>query len=137
MWRQSLGSILALVICLAGCGKRPPPLPTTYPVHGRVTYQDGTPLCGGLVQFFPQADLSVTTNATIASDGTYSLTTMRNGLRAEGAGAGPNHVIVIAPPSTNANQKGVLLTVSPDPCNVEPRDNKFDLTVERLPLEGH
>ena len=55
-----------------------------------MTYKDGTPVCEGFVQFHPEADTSVTTTGAIQSDGEYRLTTMRNGLHADGALVGPN-----------------------------------------------
>jgi hypothetical protein len=129
--KQRLSSVLILVACLAACGTRPAPLPATYAVHGRVTYRDGTPFQGGLVQFMPQADHSVTTNATICPDGTYRLTTMRDGLRADGAVAGPSRVMVISPPSASVERRNVAPTIYPTPYDVKPRDNEFNLTVER------
>jgi hypothetical protein len=144
MSRQSLGSVLALVTCVVGCGKRPAPLPPTYPVHGRVTYRNGSPLSGGLVQFFPEANPTVTTNATICSDGMYSLATMRNGLRAEGAVAGPNRVIVIPMHGNSDNRQAdrtdtvhpeIIPTTYPTPYNVELRNNEFNLTVEPPPTK--
>ena len=88
--RQSLIPFCMMVgACLIGCASPTQPIPTTYPVHGRVTYEDGTPVTDGLVQFHPDASLSVATTGKIQSDGTYSLTTMRDGLRAEGALPGP------------------------------------------------
>ena len=83
---------IAAMLCLAGCGRRSAPLPRTYPVHGKATYENGAPVTAGLVQFQPQSEPSVTTAGVIRNDGSYSLTTMRDGLRAEGAVAGPNRV---------------------------------------------
>jgi len=131
MLKQRLGSVLVLVACLVGCGKRPAALPATYPVHGKVTYPDGKSVTGGLVQFLPEADSSVTTNATICEDGTYSLTTMRDGLRAQGAVTGPNRVIVVASSSDNVNRRSALPTIYPTPYDVQPSDNEFNLTAER------
>lgn len=115
----SAGLVLAGMLCWLGCGHRPAPLPATYRVHGTVVYKDGTPVTRGLVQFQPQADASVTTTAAIGKDGAYSLTTMRDGLRAEGAVAGPNRVIVIP------------FTTYPAPYVVKPCDNEFRLVVKR------
>jgi len=134
-----LGPLLMEVACVLGCGARPQPLPTTYPVHGTVTYRDRKPVTGGLVQFQAQAEPSVTTVATIQSDGMYRMSTMRNGLRVDGAVAGPNRVIVTPPGSTTSQQatntdigrRGVIPTVYPVPYNVEPRDNEYHLTIER------
>jgi hypothetical protein len=139
-----VGSLLIATACWVGCGKRPDPLPTTYPVHGKITYKDGTPARGGMVQFQPEAEPSVTTTGTIENDGTYSLTTKRNGLRAEGAVAGSNRVLLILAPAAadggdqrsgngaTSQQNGLFLNY-PTPSNVEPRDNEINLVVARLP----
>jgi hypothetical protein len=85
-----------------------------------------------MVQFAPEGHPAVTTCATINPDGTYSLTTMRDGLRAEGAVAGANRVIVIPPPGVDVKMgRGVVPTIFPKPYNVESRDNQFNLTAER------
>lgn len=130
---------IAALLCLAGCGRRSAPLPRTYPVHGKATYENGAPVTAGLVQFQPQSEPSVTTAGVIRNDGAYSLATMRDGLRAEGAVAGPNRVFVI--PAENVarradsrriTQQGASVpTVYPTPYRVEPRDNEFNLIVER------
>ena len=135
---RRIGLILIAAACLAGCGSRPQPLPATYPVHGKVTYKDGAPVTDGLVQFQPSASLSVATTGNIQSDGTYSLTTMRDSLRAEGALAGPNRVIVLpvdkdrmGKQDPRLQQGGIPSTTFPTPYIVEPRDNEFNLTIER------
>jgi hypothetical protein len=126
--RLCLDAFLIATMCLTGCGKPAKPLPTTYPVHGKVTYKDGAPVRDGLVQFHPEADPSVTTVAVIQSDGTYRLKSMRDGVRAEGAVPGVNRVMVTPP----GNAHGIILPVTyPTPYNVEPRDNEFHLTIER------
>ena len=146
MLKQWVSLVLVLAVCLPGCGKRTAPLPTTYPVHGKVTYKDGKPVSGGTVQFQPQAEPSVTTAATIQSDGTYRLATMRDGLRADGAVAGPNRVtVILADNENNDRERGkapmiqpmAFPTTYPTPYTVEPCNNKFDLTVERPPVPGH
>jgi hypothetical protein len=119
---------------LAGCGHRDAPLPPTFPVHGRVCYADGSPVVNGLVQFQPEADRSVTTTGIIAGDGSYALTTVRNGLRAKGAVAGPNRVIVLVASSSDMTREGPAVpnafpTMYPTPYTVEPRENTFALVV--------
>lgn len=145
MLKQRVGLVLLLVVSLPGCGHPPAPLPTTYPVHGKVTYKDGTPVAGGLVQFQPQAEPSVTTGAAIQAYGTYTLITIRDGLRAEGAVPGPNRVIVTPANGTTASPQTIDLknaqpelapTIYPTPYNVEQHDNEFNLTVERPLARG-
>ena len=136
---QSLIPFCMLVAaCLIGCGSRPRPLPATYPVHGKVTCKDGTPVTEGVVQFQPSASLSVATAGRIRSDGTYSLTTMRDGLLAEGALAGPNRVIVLIVDKSSRSRQDPWLqrartssTVFPTFYTVEPKDNEHNLVVEQ------
>ncbi len=135
-------SVLSIVtVCLAGCGKSPAPLPATYPVHGKVTYRDGSPVTGGMVQFLPQSDISVVTTSAIARDGSYSLVTKRSGLHAAGAVAGLNRVTIMVNSPTEADSEttkvrgtgmsGVPPTTFPTPYIVEPHDNIFPLVVDR------
>lgn len=119
---------LIVTVCLMGCGSRVKPLPTTYPVHGRVVYKDGSPTSGGIVQFRPVTESSVSTTAEIGEDGTYSLVTTRDGLRAEGAVAGANHVsvVVVLPGKHGGSSSANYRT----PYTVAPKENSIDLTVE-------
>ncbi len=55
--------------------------PLCYPVSGKVTYQDGTPVKGGTIVF--QHDDTVTIGAINPADGRYKLTTIEPGDGAE------------------------------------------------------
>lgn len=117
------------MVCLAGCGKRVTPLPTTYPVHGKVTHKDGTIVDAGTVQFQPEGERSVTTCGAIGKDGTYSLTTMRDGLQSPGAVAGSNRVLI----TTICRRQGKALPFSAlyrSPYIVKPQDNEFNVVVD-------
>jgi hypothetical protein len=140
---QSLIPWLLLAACLTGCGKSAKPLPPTYPVHGKVTYKDGTVVHDGFVQFQPAANAWVTTTGAIQRDGTYRPATTCNRLHAEGAVAGPNRVTVVIPFATGrSGQKPVAAMshpsepyVFPKPYNIEPRDNELNLVVDLPPPE--
>lgn len=108
MWKQGESIFLAAIVCFAGCGRHPKPLMATYPVHGKVTHKNGGSVDGGMVQFQPEAEPSATTCAAIGKDGAYSLITMRDGVRAEGAVAGPNRVLV----TTAGRARGLPVPVS-------------------------
>ena len=96
-------------------------------------------MTGGLVQFQPRSAPSVTTIGVIRNDGTYSLTTMRDGVRTDGAVAGPNRVLVTPAEEVGATQsdsrkimqQGTVPTIYPAPYDVKPRDNEFNLIIER------
>jgi hypothetical protein len=130
---------LILLMPLLGCHGSAKPLPTTYPVHGKVTCQDGRPVADALVQFRPKSESRVITSAVTASDGAYTLVTKREGLKADGAVAGPNQVIVTYPrnlgskQATNAAQSNrqpkILTTEFPAAFEVQPKDNEINLTV--------
>jgi hypothetical protein len=83
----------------------------------------------GTVQFQSNVDTSVTTCGAIGKDGTYSLTTMRDGLESVGAVAGSNRVFV----TTIRHQQGRDLpfsALSPSPYDVKPHDNEFNVVVD-------
>ncbi len=86
-----------VLLVAAGCESQQP---RTFPVRGKVTYQDGTPVTAGMVEFEPApqegAPLAERYNARgrIHDDGSYSLTTFREG---DGAVAGRHRVIVQEP----------------------------------------
>ena len=79
-----------LVVCgwagMAGCNGKTDSLPAlkVYEVKGKVLKADGRPLSSGSVYFVPKGDLTVTPNAVIATDGTFSVVT-----GGSGAGAHP------------------------------------------------
>jgi hypothetical protein len=142
--------VLLAMASLVGCGDRKEPLPTTYLVHGKVTYKGGGPVANALVQFRPKSEPRVSTSAVTRSDGAYSLLTKRDGLKVDGAVAGSNRVTVFytgdngASPQAAGNagagpqakgmtgsQPTMFSTEFPTPCEVQPRDNEFNLTVER------
>jgi hypothetical protein len=51
------GLAFAAILILSGCGENGPPpgppLATVYPVHGKITFSDQTPLKGGVIFFTP------------------------------------------------------------------------------------
>jgi hypothetical protein len=81
-------------------------------------------------------DTSVSTAGAIGQDGAYSLATMRDGLRSEGALPGPNRVTAIVPATRNTGQQSPASAIPPRavvfsaPFNVESKENVIPLTVE-------
>lgn len=124
---QWMALILVGALCTIGCEKRAAPLPQTYPVRGKVVFEDGTPLTSGMVQFQPDSESSVITNGNIQNDGTFELRTIRDGLRAPGAVAGANRVTVT---SMGDGQRGMVMYTFPDRFVVEQRDNEFTLKIK-------
>ncbi len=147
-----LGGALLMMLCLTGCGSR-----NTYPVRGKVTYPDGSPMKGGAVMFEPQsvakadaksdASQLVMARGAIQEDGTFTLGTF-----GEDDGAPPGHYRVLVRPQVKKHGRGVDEN-APDPqwepnqvhpkfqdfktsgleFTVEPRTNDFKIQVEKAP----
>jgi hypothetical protein len=80
-------ALFAAFVSIVGCsGGR-------YPVNGKVTYPDGTPLTeGNVIGLMGEGQTSVTVQGTVKSDGTFSWGTQRPG---DGALPGKYKVIVV------------------------------------------
>jgi hypothetical protein len=146
--------LTAALLCTVGCSKRPS-LPKTYPVRGKVVFQDGRPVRGGAVWFKPQHDPNVTTSGEIKSDGTFALTSSMAGGHSAGAIAGPHRVTVVAAlegrshtlatphlkrssasksgaaPSPTTKVPETRTVTLPDIYTVVPGDNDFTLTIPK------
>ena len=87
-------TLLTLVFCCAGCGSKHTP---TYPLSGKVVFEDGTPLgSGGIVLFESMAtenNLKLNARGMIQPDDTFEMTTFEDG---DGAVAGKHRVLVRA-----------------------------------------
>jgi hypothetical protein len=130
---------IALILAgLPGCS----PSWKTYPVQGRVTFPDGTPLTHGTVEFESQNPSAKGLNARgeIKRDGSYRLTTFKDG---DGAIEGAHRVIVVVPPQfLSQNMAGPPPRLVIDPrfqsyassgltCTIVPGDNNYPIRVEK------
>jgi len=75
---------------LPGCGRDG--LPNMVAIRGTVSYQ-GKPLTEGTVLYLPQDPQGRQARGDVAADGTFTLTTLRNG---DGAQQGSYRIVVIA-----------------------------------------
>jgi hypothetical protein len=127
--------ILALFMlgCDSGAAK--------HPVQGKVSYQDGSPMTGGMVEFQRQGDIT-SALAYIQPDGTYELMTSELG---DGAAEGTYQVRVLPDESEEDDGDGTRKP-APGPklhpkykqyetsgltFQVAGGDNTFDIKVER------
>ncbi len=117
----------ALVLVAAGCGGGA--LPRTFPAGGKVIHKNGKPLTGGSVEFTTVADPLLRVVGTIGSDGTFTLSTVKDNAKADGAPAGEYRVMV-QPPLVNdprgglqAAHKGVPAITLPQMVRLEEKEN--------------
>jgi hypothetical protein len=77
-----------IVLCLSGCGGGQLP---TYPVNGKVVFEDGTSPQFGTVEFLNDAH-QLNARGEIANDGTFSVSTFEDG---DGAVEGTHRIAII------------------------------------------
>jgi hypothetical protein len=124
-WTSLLAVLAGLVLlAAAGCSKEKPTLPETYPVHGKVVFQDGQPVAGGSITFESETDKTVSTVGTIDPDGTFTLRSFKVGVRSPGAIAGPHRVTIVDAAATIRAVPGVYV--------VKPGENVFTLTIPKV-----
>jgi hypothetical protein len=104
---------LLLLVALSGCGK------AQYPVRGKVTFEDGTPVTKGMVVFESAEGEKVSARGEVQADGSYQLSTHKLG---DGVPVGKYRVLVA--PKLNID--------SPQP----ERDRLFDPRYEKFETSG-
>ena len=125
---------MVLLMAVGGCDRGP----QTFPVHGKVVWNNGQPWKGGTVQFTAVADPQQVATGEIAADGTFSLVThFVSGVNARtkpGAVAGEHHVY-LDEPAPQVDTDGVVIIkpiVVPKAYRVETKDNDFTIEARRL-----
>jgi hypothetical protein len=118
----------ALLVTAVGCTSGPA-LPKTYPAGGTVVTRGGTPMTSGSLQLTTTDDPLLRVFGTIDSNGHFTLTTMKDNARADGAPAGEFRVVVQPPPVADPRggvagaHKGVPAIVLPTLLRLEAQDN--------------
>jgi hypothetical protein len=110
----------------AGCGGESSSL-TTHPVDGRVFYKGGQPVRAGQIRFIPVEDSSYSVAGDIGQDGTFSLTTNKDGKNKPGAVAGSYRVSIQLPSVNHRYVPEIVLTRQ---YKVEARDNHFEIEID-------
>jgi hypothetical protein len=83
----ALLTLLSLLLAFAGCG---PSRPATFPVKGKVVFENNEPCQLGTIEF-RSLDHMVTARGIIEKDGSFMLTTWEPG---DGAVAGSHQIII-------------------------------------------
>jgi hypothetical protein len=135
---------LLLLPVVAGCGENGPPagppLAQSQPVHGKVTFKDGTPLRGGVVTFTPEhtktgSQVRFECAGLVDAQGNYKL-----GLNGDGTGAAAGkYKVTVAPretqelPGSNVSRIAKRYQEGKDTpltATVKEGDNVINLTLE-------
>src|SRR5262245_2010077 len=118
-WRA--GAILVLAIFVAGCGSQ-----IFFPVSGKVTHKDGTPVTAGLVIFEP-VNQKISARGEIRPDGSFQLGTNTNN---DGAMEG-EYKVLVAPPPLPEEGKRLRSPIHPKYQSLESTPLKFNVSKDR------
>lgn len=105
-----------------GCSGNSIDPPNTFPVTGKVVNAQQQPLSGGAIYFRSTDGPGLEAISEIGPDGGFSLYTMFDGQRLEGAVAG-SHQVSVVPASESGNMPGAI--VLSEPRSVEPQPNEI------------
>jgi hypothetical protein len=125
------GAFCLTLLLLAGCTGTA--LPRTHPAGGSVLYKDGMPMTGGSIQFNSLADPELRVIGTIGSDGSFTLATLKENTRADGAPEGDYKVLVFPPLSNEsggdapAGHKGVPPIALDKTYRIEAKENTLKI----------
>jgi hypothetical protein len=116
-----LGTALLVVV---GCGSG---IPTTYAVKGKVVWKGGKPVDDGRIEFQSLSHDNLRAVGEIEKDGSFTLTTHRDGRTRPGAVAGEHRVLI----EPDMDDEPALVVILPTPYSVEPRENEFEIVIDR------
>ena len=118
-------------VCLTGCGSSG----GTYPVSGKVTYPDGTPLANAQVSFESVTE-PIGAVGTSDANGEYKLTTYELN---DGAIPGEHRVLVMPPPPPTPEHdeaSGKPLVYANTPPAIDPKFSRFETSGLTYTVEG-
>jgi hypothetical protein len=96
---------------------------------GTVVTKDGKPLTGGAIELTTVDDPLLRVTGTIDAQGRFTLATIKDNARADGAPAGTFRVTVQPPPMSDPRggapeaHKGVAAITLPEPIRLEAKEN--------------
>lgn len=125
------GSLALCTLWLAGCGSGG----ATYPVSGKVTFPDGTPLAHAQVSFESTTE-PIGAVGTTDANGVYKLTTYELD---DGAIPGEHRVLVMPPPPPTPEHdeaSGKPLVYAKTPPVIDPKFSRFETSGLTYTVEG-
>jgi hypothetical protein len=113
------------LLVTVGCGSG---LPATFAVKGKVVWKGGKPVEDGRIEFQSLSHADLKAVGEIEQDGSFTLTTHKDGRTRQGAVAGEHRVLV--EPDVGDDERPLLI-VLPKPHVVEPRANDIQIVIEK------
>ncbi|MSQ94355.1 MAG: hypothetical protein EXR98_07345 [Gemmataceae bacterium] len=126
--------VAVLMSIVVGCSSGPA-LPKTYAAGGTVTEKGGQVLKGGTIHFMTKSDPLLRVTASIKDDGTFSLFTLKDTSKADGAPDGEYEVEIHLPLSQDKSggladpHKGVAPIRLPATYTVKAEPNHFKIVL--------
>jgi hypothetical protein len=118
--------LMAALTLMATEGCRPA-MPRTYPVKGRVVWKGGKAVRWGRIEFQSLTDSSVRATGWLGEDGTFALTTHREGRKAPGAIEGTHKVVIETSP---VEERPPLVIEVETPYAVRSAENDFTIEIQ-------
>jgi hypothetical protein len=113
-----------ILMATEGCNSA---MPRTYPVKGRVVWKGGKAVRWGRIEFQSLSDATVRATGWLGEDGTFALTTHREGRKAPGAIEGAHKVVIETSP---VEEKPPLVIEVETPYTVKPEENDFTIEIQ-------
>jgi hypothetical protein len=123
-----LGGLLG---CL-GCQRVVVYIPQTQEVRGVVSYKDGRPLTGGVVEFRYLRDPSIRAVGKIEPDGSFTLETLAGDQRVSGIPPGRYHVSIAPPPEMGQTHSPYVFPS----VEIAPNQKEIRLEFEGFPVNS-
>jgi hypothetical protein len=120
---------VAVLLVVSGCTSGGAALPRTFPAGGTVVFKGGKPMTGGAIELTTVDDPLLRVTATIDEGGKFTLATVKDNARADGAPAGTYRVMVTPPLVSDPRggvqgaHKGVAAITLPEPLRLDTKDN--------------
>lgn len=131
-WHSSsvlLAAVTMVLTTVAGCqDNNGRPIPKTYPVRGKLEDKNGAAVTNaGRIEFQTRSELYHTVLGMAEADGTFSMYTLSNDKKYDGATEGVHQVFVVLVNKSTGEETRVPVA----DCTVQPGENNLTIVVEK------
>jgi hypothetical protein len=130
MVRPSATLLLAILLLILGCQRTVVYIPQTQEMRGYVSFKDGKPVTGGVIEFRHLRDPSLRAVGTIQRDGSFELKTLAADRQLNGIPPGRYEVLVAPPPEMGQTHSPYKF---PKPIEIDANQKEIRLEIEAFP----